>query len=300
MSSDSSSPVLPVLIATLGIGTYSMMDVLMKGLSIDIGAYNAVLWRNVAGTILTGIAFFAMRKRWPARAAVRIHLIRSLFVAGMALSFFWGLARLPMAEAIALSFIAPLITLYMAALFLGEQISSRSITASLLGLAGMIVIVGGRIGSEDHSLEALLAAGAIFLSALLYAYNLILARRQAQMAKPLEIAFFQNLFVAMVMMLFAPWWATIPLPGHSPALLGAAGLAVVSLLMLSWAYARAEAQILVTVEYSAFIWAALFGWLFFAEHVTIPTLAGAGLIVIACLMVARKKPPAVPIEAAAA
>lgn len=300
MSTDSPSPVLPVLIATLGIGTYSMMDVLMKGLSIDIGAYNAVLWRNVAGTILTGVGFFAMRQRWPGRAAVRIHFIRSLFVSGMALSFFWGLARLPMAEAIALSFIAPLITLYMAALFLGEQISSRSITASLLGLAGMIVIVGGRIGGEDHSPEALLAVGAIFLSALLYAYNLILARRQAQMAKPLEIAFFQNLFVAIVMMLFAPWWATLPLPGNGPALLGAAGLAVISLLMLSWAYARAEAQILVTVEYSAFIWAALFGSFFFAEHVTMPTLAGAALIVLACLMVARKKPPAVPIEAAAA
>lgn len=300
MSTDSPSPLFPVLIATVGIGTYSLMDVLMKGLSIEIGAYNAVLWRNMVGAVLTGAVFVAMRHAWPTRALVRVHLIRSFIVAGMALAFFWGLARLPMAEAIALSFIAPLITLYMAALLLGEQISSRSITASLLGLAGMAVIVGGRIGGEDHSPEALWAVGAIFLSAVLYAYNLILARRQAQMAKPLEIAFFQNMFVAMILMLGAPWYAVAPGAAQGPALLGAAALAIISLMQLSWAYARAETQILVTVEYSAFLWAALFGWAFFNESVTLPTLAGATLIVGACLMVARSKPPAVPVEPGAA
>lgn len=300
MRPDSPSPFLPVLIASAGIGTYSLMDVLMKGLSINIGAYNAVLWRNVAGMLMCGALFFATRQRWPQPRIVRIHLVRALFVAGMSMAFFWGLARLPMAEAIALSFIAPLITLYLAAVMLGEQISPRAITASLLGLVGMLVIIGGRIGGEAHSPDALWAVGAVLLSALLYAYNLILARQQAQVAGPLEIAFFQNLFVAMTMMLAAPWLAVMPTTGHMPALVSAAGLAVFSLLLLSWAYARAEAQILVTVEYSAFIWAALFGWLVFAENVTVPTLAGAGLIVVACLMVARGKPPGVPVEPAAA
>lgn len=291
---------LPVLAASAGIGFYSVMDVLMKGLSIDIGAYNAVLWRNIAGTLICGFAFVATGRKWPSPASLRIHMVRALFVAGMAIAFFWGLARLPMAEAIALSFIAPLITLYLAAVLLGEQISSRAISASLLGLGGMIVIIGGRIGGETHSPEAIWAVGAVFLSALLYAYNLILARRQAQMAEPMEIAFFQNMFVAMAMMVAAPWFAILPVPDHLPALTGSALLAVISLLLLSWAYARAEAQILVTVEYSAFVWAALLGWLVFAERVTLSTMAGAALIVIACLLVARSKPIGVPVEPGAA
>ena len=61
--------------------------------------------------------------------------------------------------------------------------------------------------------------------------------------------------------------------------------------MLSWAYARAEAQVLVPMEYSAFGWAAAVGWLAFREPVSTTTLAGVVLIVAACLVAARRTPP---------
>ena len=299
MRPDSPSPVIPFLIACAGIATYSAMDVLMKGLSIDIGAYNAVLWRTGAGTLLSGLLYFASRPKWPGRATLRIHAWRSLFVAGMALNFFWALARLPIAEAIALAFVAPLMALYMAAIFLGEKIGPRSIAASLLGLAGVIVIVAGKLGG-DYSDEALWAVGAVFLSAIFYAYNLILARRQAKMAEPMEIAFFQNFFVAAILALGAPWFLAIPAAAQTPNIVGAAILATSSLLLLSWAYARAETQILATTEYTGFLWAMLFGWYFYGEPVTLPTFIGALLIVAACLIVARKAPHGDPVDPAAA
>jgi drug/metabolite transporter (DMT)-like permease len=283
MRPDSPSPVIPFLIACAGIATFSAMDVLMKGLSIDIGAYNAVLWRTGAGTILSGAIYFASRPTMPDRATMRIHAIRSLFVAGMAVSFFWALARLPMAEAIAIAFIAPLATLYMAAIFLGERIGPRSIIASLLGLGGVLVIVAGKLGRGDYAPEALWAVGAVLGSALLYAYNLILARRQAK-----------------ILALGAPWFLAVPGGDQAIPIVGAAFLAVASLLLLSWAYARAEAQILATTEYTGFLWAMLFGWMFFDEAVTWPTIAGAALIVVGCLIVARKTPQLDPIEPAAA
>ena len=62
-----------------------------------------------------------------------------------------------------------------------------------------------------------------------------------------------------------------------------------SLLLLSWAYARAQATILIPVEYTAFVWAALFGWVFFSEVITVPTVMGTALIVVACLVAARQK-----------
>ena len=111
MRPDSASPVIPFLVACGGIATFSMMDVLMKGLSIEIGAYNAVLWRTGAGTLFSGLLYLASRPAaWPDTATMKIHAIRALFVAGMAITFFWALARLPMAEAIALAFVAPLMT----------------------------------------------------------------------------------------------------------------------------------------------------------------------------------------------
>ena len=299
MRPDSPSPVIPFLIACAGIATFSAMDVLMKGLSIEIGAYNAVLWRTGAGTLISGALYLTMRPRLPDRATMIIHAWRSLFVAGMAITFFWALARLPMAEAIALAFIAPLMALYMAAVFLGEKIGPRSIAASLLGLVGVLVIVAGKLGRGDYAAEALWAVGAVFLSAIFYAYNLILARRQAKLAEPREIAFYQNLFVTAILAIGAPWFLAVPRAGLAPDIIGAALLATTSLLLLSWAYARAETQILATTEYTGFLWAMLFGWLFFAEAVTLPTLAGAMLIVAACLIVARKAPHGDPVEPAA-
>lgn len=300
MRPDSPSPLVPFLVACAGIATFSAMDVLMKGLSIELGAYNAVLWRTGTGTLVSGLAYLAMRPARPDRPTMIIHAWRALFVAGMAITFFWALARLPMAEAIALAFIAPLMTLYMAAIFLGEKIGPRSIAASLLGLVGVVVIVAGKLGGGGYAPEALLAVGAVFLSATFYAYNLILARKQAKMAEPMEIAFYQNLFVTLFLALGAPWFAVFPGFGHFPAITGAAILATVSLWLLSWGYARAEAQILATTEYTGFLWAMLFGWYFYNEPVTLPTIAGALLIVAACLIVARKTPHGDPVEPAAA
>jgi S-adenosylmethionine uptake transporter len=125
---------------------------------------------------------------------------------------------------------------------------------------------------------------------VVFAYNLILARRQAQIAGPVEIAFFQNLFVAATLSLAAPWFLEPFAESHTPMIGGAALLAILSLICMSWAYARAEAQILIPVEYTAFVWAALFGWLFFAEPVTLPVLAGTALIVAGSLIAARAKP----------
>jgi S-adenosylmethionine uptake transporter len=64
----------------------------------------------------------------------------------MAVLFFWGLVRMPMAEAMALSFVAPLIALYLAAVLLGERIRASAVIGSLLGILGVAVIAMGQFG----------------------------------------------------------------------------------------------------------------------------------------------------------
>lgn len=283
------NPAIAFAVAAAGVGTFSLMDAAMKDLSISVGAYNAVLWRNLAGCLMAGTLFLVTGKGWPARANLRLHLWRSFIVAGMAVSFFWAIAVLPLAEAIGLSFIAPVIALYLAAILLGEKIGREAILASIAGLAGVGVILYGKF-SGHYSSDALWGALAVLFSAILFAYNLILARQQAQAAGPIEIAFFQNLLTASVLALAAPWFLAPLVVAKVPMLLTAASLAIFSLLLMSWAYARAEAQILIPVEYTAFVWAVLFGWVFFAEPVTLTTLIGTALIVGGSLIAARVKP----------
>ncbi len=209
----------------------------------------------------------------------------------MGWSFFYSLTKLPLAEAIALSFIAPLIALYLAAVLLGEKIERTAIIAALLGLAGVVVIVGGRIGRENMTDEATWGLIALMLSAVLYAWNLVLQRQQALLASPAEVSTFQNGICATVLGVGAPLLLVMPQDNRTWIdLTSGAALAVGAALFLTWAYKRAEAQKLVPIEYTGFLWAAFFGWLLFGETVTSSTIAGAVLIVIGCLLVARQEP----------
>jgi S-adenosylmethionine uptake transporter len=282
-------PFIPFMVAAAGVGTFSLMDAAMKDLALSIGAYNAVMWRNSVGALLMGVLFVATRQKWPPVHLLKIHLWRSIVVAVMAVSFFWSLTKLPLAEAIGLSFIAPVIALYLAAVMLKETIGKEAIWASLAGLGGVAIIMAGRL-SGHYTMDHVWGAAAVLFSAVVFAYNLILARRQAQVSGPIEIAFFQNLFVALTLGLVAPWFLQPIGMSDAPMVGASAALAVISLLLLSWAYACAEAQILIPVEYTAFVWAAFFGWLFFAEPVTLPVLLGTALIVGGSLIAARAKP----------
>ena len=154
------------------------------------------------------------------------------------------------------------------------------------------MIVGGRIGEGALDPEAALGIGAMFVSTLLYAYNFIIIRRQAQVAGPLEIATFHSGVSGVVLLSLAPFYWETP-PGEALLPLGIAAVLTVSgAFAIAWAYARAEANALVPTEYSGFVWAALFGWLFFREGVTLPTLAGTALIVAGCWIAARAPRPA--------
>ena len=93
--------------------------------------------------------------------------------------------------------------------------------------------------------------------------------------------------LAICLALAMPWFAVLPPVEHLPMILLAAVLATVSLGLLGWAYARAEASYLAPVEFTAFIWAVLWGYIFFDEQVGLPTLIGAASIVAGCLIAAR-------------
>ena len=140
----------------------------------------------------------------------------------MAILFFWGLARVPLAQGVALAFVAPLIALYLAALILKEQIERRAILASLLGFAGVLVILAGQAEARARARRRLRGSIAILCSAALYAWNIILMRQQAQVARPVEIAFFTSLIMTSGFLLAAPFLAVPPPAAELPAIAGAA------------------------------------------------------------------------------
>jgi S-adenosylmethionine uptake transporter len=282
-------------VACIGIASFTLMDAVMKGLSLAIGAYNATLWRTVAGAVLGGVLFFANRLPFPAPSTFRLHLLRGAIVSVMAVLWFWAIARVPLAEAIALSFIAPLIALYLASLLLGETVRPQALIGSVLGLLGVALMLVTR-ATGRYDADVLAGMAAVLVSAVLYAFNLVLMRKQALVASPLEVGFFQNLTTGLFLLVPAPFLLVVPDTSYSPAIVTAASLALLSLILLSWAYGKAEAQSLLVVEYTGFGWGALFGWLFFAEALGWWVIAGTALIIFGCYIAVRA--PRRPQEAA--
>lgn len=292
------TPAIPILVCSFAIFIFSGMDAAMKTLVIAVGVYNVVLWRSMLATVVSGTVWFSGPWAWPQRSVLKLHVLRSVLIAVVMLTFFWGLARLPLADAIGLSFIAPLLALFLAAVLLGERIGRPAIWASLAGLAGVALIMGGQFELLEYSQDVMQGTIAVLLSTLFYAVNLILARKQAQLAKPTEIMFFQSLLLAIFFLLPAPWLAVSLAQEHWLALVGVTALSLSGQFLMSWSYARAEAQYLIPTEYSAFVWAILFGWLFFDEGVVWTTLVGAVLIIAGCLIAARSNSKlSEPIEA---
>lgn len=296
----SASAPIAFLVCAAGIAAYSGMDVLMKGLARSLGVYDAMLWRALIGFVLAGALWLWRGRGWPAAPVLRMHVARGVVMTVMALLFFWGLARVPIAQAIALTFIAPLLSLFLAALVLKERIGAATVGASLVALGGVGVIVAGQ-AMVPAGPELAIGTAAILVSALCYAGNIVLMRRQALAAGPVEIAFSQYGVMSGCLLVGAPWAAHVPPGQELPALFGAAALALVAALLMAWAYARAEASYLAATEYTAFLWAALFGFLIYGERVTWPTLLGATLIVAGCLAAMWRKPlpPLANAEAAA-
>jgi S-adenosylmethionine uptake transporter len=270
------------------------MDAVMKHLVIAIGIVAVSAWRALANLGISAALYLPTRKTWPDKRALRIHIVRSVVVTLMAFLFFWGIGRVHLAQAIALTFIAPLISLLLAAIFLGERIGRLSIVGSVLAFGGVIVIVVGQTRMALDS-DALLGTAAIIGSALTYAVNIVLMRHQALAARPLEINFFQSLTI-MVLWIAALLVVGMPaLPaGQWHWIAVAATLSTAGTLLFAWAYARGEASYLAVTEYSAFLWASVLGWTVFSETVTGYTLAGAALIVCGCLLASRRKPASLP------
>jgi drug/metabolite transporter (DMT)-like permease len=283
----------------MGIATYSAMDVLMKGLSIASGAYSAVLWRSFVGVILLGTVFLLKRRAFPGQAALKLHALRGATGGMSVLLFFWGLVRVPMAQGVALTFLAPLIALFFAAVLLGETIRRAAILGSVIASLGVVAIAAGEV--QAHASTAhVLGSLAIFAASIFYAYSLILLRQQAQVADPLEVALFTSIVLTALLLVGAWWFAAVPSVAQLPAIGGAAVLGSISAIALAWAYSHAEAQVLAPVEYTAFVWAGMFGWWVFDERVSLYTLAGAALIIAGCIFAIRgTAAPAPQTEAAA-
>lgn len=277
-----------ILLVVAADGLLSLMDALIKLQTARYPTFQIVWLRFSFGLIGATVLLAFMRPGWPGRETIVFNGARSLLVVVVATTFFFALSVLPLAEAIALSFVSPLFIVLFGVLLLGERIDSRIGVALVAGLAGMLLIAGARIGDASYSSAAWRGALAAVTSAMAYGLVIVLLRARATRDPLPTIVFFQNLGPSLILAVPAAYvW--VPLSGYDLALFALIGaIGVAGHYLLALAFAGAEAARLAPITYVSLVWATLFGYVFFSELPTASALAGAALIVVGTLVAQRK------------
>ena len=276
-----------LLLYVAGVGCLSVMDAVVKHVASRYSTPEVSFLRFATGTVVIGLIVAWMRPGWPSAEMLRVNGIRSILTVLTSLTFFFALTALPLAETVALSFLTPAFLALFGARLLKERLSPKIGLALGVGFLGMLVIVGGQIGGAAYGPLALAGACATLAAAVFYALGMVLLRSRAAIDPiPLTVLV---LHIGAMAILAAPAWFAWRTPSREDAMIfGAIGvLGVGGHLLLANAFARSQAGRLAALEYTALIWAAGLGYVFFAEAPGIATVVGALFIVVSAWMANR-------------
>jgi drug/metabolite transporter (DMT)-like permease len=226
----------------------------------------------------------------PARAAWPLHALRCALLLVALVAYFHALTLLPLVQAVAVGYTAPILISLLAMLVLHER-PSRWIWAALaLGAAGVGVSLWPELSHTDapgsaQRIEGLLSV-AVSASAI-RAWWCWRATRPS-VTRCGASCWCRTCCRPLVLAVPMAWrWQPL-LPGDTGPVLLMGLLATLGLLGITWAFTHVEASRAAPVEYTGFVWAGLLGWLLFGEVPTAWTLASAGLIVTGCLLLIRR------------
>ena len=224
-------------------------------------------------------------------ARIAKHGLRALYgVAGMILNF-GAVTMLPLAEATTINFTTAFWAVILSALILHERVGRWRWTAVVLGFVGVLIITRPGDG-HIPLLGALVGLGAAFMIALIS----IQIRDLARTDEPLSIVFWFSAFSIPVLGLAMPFVSTPHSAYQWSLLAGLAGFGLLGQLLLTASLRYGAVASVIVMDYSALIWATLFGWAIYdllppgTTWIGAPLIVGAGLI-IAWREHALGKPP---------
>ena len=277
-----------VLFAFAGEGVLTLMDALVKTQTSRYPLMQVTFLRFIFGALVATAVVAILRPRFPGPEALRFHGLRAFLSVFTATTFFYGLSKMPIAEAMALGFLSPLFMVAFGVLLLKETFDVRIAMALAAGIAGLIVIVSGQFTADTYSVETLKGAAAIVVSAVLYALVVIMLRARATVDPISVIVFLQSAIPAAILAVPA-WFVWQPVASEDLGKFAVIGcLAIAGHTLIANAFKRAEAARLAPIHYTILLWGILYGYLFFGDVPGAATLAGAGLIAVATLIAQRK------------
>ncbi|WP_254656316.1 DMT family transporter [Jannaschia sp. CCS1] len=264
---------------TIGVAALSVNDAMAKALADAYSPLQILFLRNViALPIALSFALHMQGKTALRSKTPVVHLLRGFFWVVATYLFFTSITHLGLAKSTALIFLAPLLIVAIAALFLGEHADWRRWCVVALGFFGAMIII--RPGMSGFDPIAWMPVAAALMAAFLML--------SARMVDPHESFWTLLLYLtgssALISAIIVPFvWIPVQVT-HLWLFLGVALFGTAGMVLMTQAFRIAPATLIAPLDYSALVWASLFGWWFWQEIPDRLTYIGAAVIVASGLL----------------
>jgi len=287
----STRPGFAIALMLVAIGLISVVDTICKAYTDELHAVELV-WGYFLGIFTCLLVYFAAcRETWTALTTTRRPLLqwaRPAFLVASIATLFVGLTYLPIAEATAIGFTAPLFITALSVPLLKEPVGRHRWIAVLLGLAGVLIIV--RPGGGLWHWAAVMP----LIGAVCFAFYQLTTRLLASTERTHTTLFYTGLGGVVWTSLIVPLFWTTPNAEHAVVFLLTGAMGAGAHLCMIRAFAQAEASLLAPFNYSKLIWVAILGYLVFGDVPTVNMLIGSSVIIVAGLYVLHRERRAAP------
>lgn len=276
--------ILGIGLMVLSVFLFPLKDAFVKLLD---GQYSAIqiVWTQFAVTAMVFFALIVVREGKGALLirAPALQILRALFVTTGMGTFYWAISLIPLAEATAMQFIAPLVVTALSPFFLGEKVGIRRWLSVIAGFAGVLIVLQPQFGGEREGYFIALISG------LCIGFFFILNRKLASRAGPIaSIAYSAFLGAVMVSPLVPSVWLT-PAPEDLWLIAGFLTFALAGQAAMFSAFHFGEATLVSPFHYVQIVGATLFGYLFFGQFPEPARLSGIAIIIASGIYIAVRE-----------
>lgn len=262
---------------------FVLLWVLLRKASATIHPTVIIFFRSVFG-ILTLMPFFLREGRGAFRTKrIKLHLLRGSTAIVAVYSIFFAVTLVPLADLVAITYAAPIFATIGAVMLLGEKVHLRRVMATLIGFAGVLIVV--RPGVQDMTTGLWLA----LLGTLAIAGSLVSIKALTDTERPETIVAYSLAFIlppSFVVALFFWQWPT----GQDYLLLVLIGVLVtIAQTALARAFLHGEATAVLPFDFVRLVLAGFVGWMVFDETMDVWTWVGASVILVSTIYMAHRE-----------
>jgi|SRR5215471_4894227 len=276
-------PLAGIVCKSMAMLMFSLMFAAIRWLGPHFPIGEMVFFRTFLGIpVIVLVAYHSGGLHLLATKRIDSHALRSIAGAISMFCNFTAYTLLPLADATAIGFAAPLFVVVLAALMLRERVHIYRWSAVVIGFIGVVIIVGPE---AQMARSVVIGAAFALTGAALAALAMIFLRRMSAHEHPTTIAFYFMVTTCAISLFTLPFGWNIP-TGQEALILALTGLSGgIGQLFLSFSYRYSEASMLAPFDYTAMIWAVALGYFLFGELPMPQVWIGAAVVVAAGLLI---------------